>query len=447
MKKSNVYFAIAFVATFFLAPLLGGVGGGFFASLTGGAGVGYAQVGINTTGQSPDTSSMLDINADGSPKGGLLIPRMTTTDRGNIPTPKNSLLIFNTDNNCFESYSTVTSSWNIVACTGGCGGSTPGSPTANAAINMKSPGINPPNLGAEFTVSYSAVAGATAYYLDIALDNAFTIYVPGYNNLNIGNVTSYNVTGLRCATTYYYRVRANNTCGTSGNSNTITVTTNICLPACGYQQWLPNNMNSGIQVTQATTQSAGQKWCYGDIAANCTTYGGLYQWASAMNLPSSENSVLHYGVNLPNCDPCGAGGVQGICPAGYHIPTDLEWSRYEYCIENNIAPTGSTTLATFQTTGWRGSSAAGVGPGAKMKVTFGNSPAWDGTNTSGFSALPAGYSGGGTSDHMGEIAYLWAASEHNATDAWHRDLDTDDAESYRSYANKTVGFSVRCLQN
>jgi uncharacterized protein (TIGR02145 family) len=126
----------------------------------------------------------------------------------------------------------------------------------------------------------------------------------------------------------------------------------------------------------------------------------------------------------------------------------LEWSRYEYCIENNIAPAGSTTLATFQTTtGWRGSSTAGVGPGAKMKVTSGNSPAWDGTNTSGFSALPAGYSYSGTSKVMGTLAYFWSATEGNATLAWLRGLTTGDARSSRGNIDKPYGLSVRCLRN
>jgi uncharacterized protein (TIGR02145 family) len=166
-----------------------------------------------------------------------------------------------------------------------------------------------------------------------------------------------------------------------------------------------------------------------------------------MNLPSTANSVLQYGAGLPSCDPCGAGGIQGICPAGYHIPTDLEWSRFEYCIENTITPTGATTLATFQTTaGWRGTNST-AGSGAKMKVTSGNSPAWDGTNTSGFAALPAGYSNGGTSNHMGTYPYFWSATEGNATNAWTRYLTTGNGQSYRNNNNKTFGFSVRCLQN
>jgi uncharacterized protein (TIGR02145 family) len=207
-------------------------------------------------------------------------------------------------------------------------------------------------------------------------------------------------------------------------------------------------MNTGTRVNQSVTQAAGQKWCYNDLEANCTTYGGLYQWASAMNLPSSANTTLQYSSGMPNCDPCGSSGVQGICPAGYHIPTDRELSRYEWCIENTIAPTGSTTLNTFQTTvGWRGSSTAGVGPGDKMKATSSNTPAWNGTNTSGFTALPAGYSSSGSSGSLGALAYFWTVTEWDLSIAWDRVLVSGFVQSNRNSNNKAFGFSVRCLQN
>ncbi len=319
----------------------------------------------------------------------------------------------------------------------------PSAPTANAASGIQQN---------QFTANWSASTGATYYILDVNTASDFSgTWI--HNGTNVGNVTGYDVTVPDCGTNYYYRVRACSDYCCSGYSNTITVTTGACGPSCGSQVWMAANMNTGTQVSIATTQSAGQKWCYNDVAANCTTYGGLYQWASAMNLPSSENSVLHYGSDLPDCDPCGSNGTQGICPAGYHIPTDLEWSRYEHCIENTISPTGSTDLSTFQTTiGWRGSSTAGVGPGSKMKVTSSNSPDWNGTNTSGFSALPAGYAYNGASSNMDANAYFWTTTEYNfygTAYAWYRILSTDHTETYRGYFGngKTNGYSIRCLKN
>ena len=79
-----------------------------------------------------------------------------------------------------------------------------------------------------FTANWRSVSGATGYLLDVARDNAFINYIPGYQNLDVGNMTSFPVTGLSANTTYYYRVRAYNGCATSSNSNVKNVKT---LPA------------------------------------------------------------------------------------------------------------------------------------------------------------------------------------------------------------------------
>jgi uncharacterized protein (TIGR02145 family) len=499
----------------------------------------YAQnVGINTTGATPDPSAALDIDFTNR---GLLIPRMTTAQRNAIASPALSLLIYNTDANCFQSFNLSTNTWENVFClSGGCNAapsaptaigtidvtstgftanwsvatgatayyldvatdagftsfvsgynnlnvgnvttfnvtglscnttyyfrvrafnscgtspnsnaitettsaccSAPDAPTANAALNVTSFG---------FTANWSGVTGATGYYLDVATNASFTSFVTGYNNLNVGNVTIYNVTGLSCNTTYYYRVRAYNACGSSTNSSVINVTTGACIqltPACGSQVWMAANINVGNQVTGGGLQGLGNKWCYNNMAANCATYGGLYQWATAVQLPSPPYHIQQYGTEpWMTCDPCGSGGRQGICPAGFHVPTDLEWSRYEWCIENTISPTGSTSLTTFQTTdGWRGSTTPGVGPGSKMKVTSNNVPAWNGTNTSGFSALPAGVSNSGSYVNLGTAAHFWTATEYQSNGAWARSLNTNVVQSQRYNINKVLGYSVRCLKD
>ncbi len=78
-------------------------------------------VGINTTGAAADKSAMLDVSATGR---GILIPRMSTVDRP--LNPVESLMIFNTDTKCFETYNAQTLQWVNIACIGsGC----PGFPT------------------------------------------------------------------------------------------------------------------------------------------------------------------------------------------------------------------------------------------------------------------------------------------------------------------------------
>jgi hypothetical protein len=76
-----------------------------------------------------------------------------------------------------------------------------------------------------FTANWSSVSGATDYRLDVSTSGSFTTFVPGYQNLNVGNTTSYNVTSLSANTFYYYRLRAYNGNGTSPNSNVIKVKT------------------------------------------------------------------------------------------------------------------------------------------------------------------------------------------------------------------------------
>jgi sugar lactone lactonase YvrE len=74
-----------------------------------------------------------------------------------------------------------------------------------------------------FVANWSAVNGATSYRLDVATDNAFTNFVSGYQNLDVGNVVNKTVTGLTANATYYYRVRTYQNGSTSANSNVISV--------------------------------------------------------------------------------------------------------------------------------------------------------------------------------------------------------------------------------
>ena len=77
-----------------------------------------------------------------------------------------------------------------------------------------------------FVANWSSSVNATTYYIDVATDPLFDNFVTGYNSLNAGNVNSITINGLTSGITYYYRVRASNSCSTSGNSGTTNLTTN-----------------------------------------------------------------------------------------------------------------------------------------------------------------------------------------------------------------------------
>jgi len=75
-----------------------------------------------------------------------------------------------------------------------------------------------------FTANWQAPGGATGYRLDVSTSGDFSTFLNGFHNLDVGNVTNKSVTGLTPTGTYFYRVRAYNTNGTSGNSGTVAVT-------------------------------------------------------------------------------------------------------------------------------------------------------------------------------------------------------------------------------
>jgi len=94
----------------------------------------------------------------------------------------------------------------------------PTPPTALAPTSVTSSG---------FTANWSAVAGAIGYRLDVSTSSAFSSFVSGYQDLDMGNATTRTVNGLTAGTTYYYRVRAYSSNGVSGSSVSITAQTEL----------------------------------------------------------------------------------------------------------------------------------------------------------------------------------------------------------------------------
>ncbi len=184
----------------------------------------------------------------------------------------------------------------------------------------------------------------------------------------------------------------------------------------GTQCWMAQNLNIGIKINSSgdqTNNSIIEKYCYSNLESNCDIYGGLYQW----------NEMMQYVTTA---------GVQGICPAGWHIPTDAEWTTVTIFL-------GGTSVA-----------------GGKMKTTgtlqagtgLWNSPNTAATNESGFSAVPAGGRNPyGTFVDLGNYGNWWISAETNSSNAWYRRMKYGDGKvnSYNSY--KSTGFSGRCLRD
>jgi hypothetical protein len=109
----------------------------------------------------------------------------------------------------------------------------------SATLTVLTPPATPSVLPASsvthtsFVANWTPASGATGYRLDVSTNASFANYLPGYQNLDVGNATSRLVSGLTSGTTHFYRVRAYNGEGTSGHSGTMSVTTALPPPVLG----------------------------------------------------------------------------------------------------------------------------------------------------------------------------------------------------------------------
>jgi len=173
----------------------------------------------------------------------------------------------------------------------------------------------------------------------------------------------------------------------------------------GTQTWMAENLNYAVDSS----------WCYESSADSCATYGRLYQWASAMGLSATYNHTSASGViSTPH---------QGVCPAGWHIPTNAEWT----ILENAV---GGEDLA-----------------GTALKSMSGWNEGGNGTDTYGFSALPAGTRNDGNFYDVGNSAHFWSATEYDTDFVYNRYLFYSDANLNTLNNFKDLAYSVRCLND
>lgn len=206
----------------------------------------------------------------------------------------------------------------------------------------------------------------------------------------------------------------------------------------GTQVWMAENLKvtqypDGSPITQISDEADWNEMTP-DIQAYCwynnqieysDTSGVLYTWAAAMNgAPGSDT--------IPS-------GVQGVCPEGWHIPSDAEWKTLEIFL-------GMSELDA-NNYDWRGSD-----EGAQLKETgFSNwaIPNAGASNSSGFTAVPGGFrSAQGSFYSVDQYAAFWSSkAEEGSDNAWYRTIHFEREQVYRQHNNMRLGLSVRCIQN
>lgn len=194
----------------------------------------------------------------------------------------------------------------------------------------------------------------------------------------------------------------------------------------GTQTWMAENLNFGTRidgVDDPTDNAIVEKYCYDDLSSNCDTLGGLYQW----------DEMMQYVITP---------GTQGVCPTGWHLPTDDEWKTIEMTL--------GMTQAQAETTGYRGTDQGSQLAGDELLWTDGALDQNGLFGSSGMTALPAGFRNTfGSFGAQSITTTFWSSSEASEpeADAWYRNLNNLQRQIQRNAENKSSGWSVRCVKD
>lgn len=191
----------------------------------------------------------------------------------------------------------------------------------------------------------------------------------------------------------------------------------------GNQCWMKENLNIGTRINgnlDQTNNEIVEKYCFNDDEQKCDVYGGLYQWREIMKYDDDTTS-------------------QGICPNGWHIPTDHEWKVLEGIVDSHYGSSNPIWNATR----WRGYDA-----GINIKSDYGWGSNGNGLDIYDFTALSTGYhSIGGYFFGTGNRGYFWTSSKSSDVESWKRGLSADNDAVWRSNTNYSQGYSLRCIKN
>lgn len=207
----------------------------------------------------------------------------------------------------------------------------------------------------------------------------------------------------------------------------------------GTQIWMADNLNvtkfnDGTAISNITDNTAWASLTssayldYDNNPANSTIYGKLYNWFAVDNNTSTKNA---------------SNGGKNICPSGWHVASDAEWSTLTTFLADfgfGYGGSGSDIAKSFSyNSGWPTSTSEGA-PGYDQESN----------NSSGFSAKPGGfrsqYSSSTFSD-IGTSGYWWSTTVNYSYSAWYRSINYNINEVFRGDIDKKNGYSVRCIRD
>jgi len=189
----------------------------------------------------------------------------------------------------------------------------------------------------------------------------------------------------------------------------------------GGQCWLKENMNVGEMISGNQTQTNNgtiEKYCYANSTAKCDELGGLYIWDELMQYSTEQRS-------------------RGICPEGWHIPTDAEFKVLEGMVDSNF-PIGHPV---WNQGDWRGFDAA-----YNLKSTSGWMNNGNGTDMYGYRLLATGYWYEGGFFSLTEGTTLYSSTIDNS-DPWYRGFNAATNAILRNLGTWNSATAVRCIKD